>query len=304
MYYELVNEAAQDGSGTGEGYRVNKTGDLERSLLLTNPLLGNAEAHPQKPFASAADPRYQLLYRWIQEGYRYDGYCEDYCTTLEANCNDGTHTQYADHASCLSACGAMPYGAAGDATVDTAECRIFHAGAANNDDHCFHAGPSGGGICGGWCDALCRQTQASCTGDDAQFATTADCLAACGGYPTPRTVGDASGDTAQCRSYHVQAATTDATHCDHAGFTGADVCGAWCDVYCRDIQGYCTGGNQQFADAATCATACGGYATTGAVGDLTGNTVQCRLEHVKHALGDPGGHCGASGQASVAGACQ
>lgn len=303
MYDELTVEAAQDGSASGETRRINLQGYPEKSLLLTNPLAGNTEAHPMKPFANAADSRYQLLYRWISEGGQNDGYCEDYCGEVQTNCTDTAHAQYADQASCLRACGAMPRGATTDQTGDTAYCRLFHAGAANNDDHCFHAGPSGGGVCGGWCDALCRQTQASCTGDNAQFASTADCLAGCGEYPTTGAVGSTDGDTAQCRSYHVQAATTDATHCDHAGFSGANVCGAWCDVYCRDIQGYCTAGNQQFADAATCATACGGYATTGAVGDLTGNTVQCRLEHLKYAEAD-GSHCAHAGQASTAGACQ
>lgn len=303
VYDELVVEAAVDGSGANEDYRVNKNGYPERSLLLTNPLAGNTENHPQKPFASAADPRYQVLFRWVQEGYNNDGYCEDYCTTIEANCNDTAHEQYGgDHQACLSACGAMPRGATGDIDNDTLACRVYHAGAANNDDHCFHAGPSGGGVCGALQNALCRQLNQSCTGDNAQFANQGECEGLLGDAPAGATT-DTGVDSLYCRSYHMQVAVTDQTHCDHAGFTGGDACGDWCDTYCRTIQAYCTGANEQFADTGACQTACTAYATTGAVGDLTGNTVQCRLEHLKYAEGDAS-HCAHAGQASAAGACQ
>ena len=50
-----------------ETYRINETYP-ERSLVLTNPLFGNAEPHPVKIFSDTADPRYQLIFRWIAEG--------------------------------------------------------------------------------------------------------------------------------------------------------------------------------------------------------------------------------------------
>lgn len=306
MYAELTTEAANDGSGTGEDFRINMAGYPEKSLLLTNPLSGNSEDHPQKPFASAADPRYQLLYRWVQEGYENDGYCEDYCTEIQATCNGG-NAQYASEADCLAACGAMARGANGDTDVDTLECRLYHLTAAAGDaaGHCAHAGPSGGGFCGSWSTVLCRQVTQSCTGDNAQFASRGECDGLMSDVPATGAAGDLAGDTIQCRSAHMQVATGDQTHCDHAGFSGGNVCGNWCDVYCRDIQAYCTGAQEQYADAATCATACGGFATTGNVGDLTGNTVQCRLEHLKYADGAGAAtHCAHAGQASAAGACQ
>lgn len=306
MYNDLVVEAAVDGSGSGEGFRVNKAGYPERSLLLTNPLAGNTEAHPQKPFASAADPRYQLLYRWVQEGYTNDGYCEDYCTEINANCTGG-NVQYGTQEECLAACGAMPRGQDTDTTGDTLGCRNYHLGFTGGDPalHCAHAGPSGGGACGNWADVLCRQVTQSCTGDNKQFDSQGECSGLMSDVPATGAFGDLNGDTIQCRATHMQVATGDQAHCDHAGFSGANVCGNWCDVYCRDIQAYCTGGNQQYADAATCQTACGGFATTGNVGDLTGNTVQCRLEHLKYADGAGAAtHCPHAGQASAAGACQ
>lgn len=70
LWAELTQEAPQDNGATGEPYRINKQGQTGASLVLTNPLFGNAEPHPVKIFGGAADPRYQLIYRWIAEGYQ------------------------------------------------------------------------------------------------------------------------------------------------------------------------------------------------------------------------------------------
>jgi hypothetical protein len=303
IYNNLVTEAAQDGSGSGETTRINKAGHPEKSLLLTNPLQGNTEAHPLKTFASTADPRYQILYRWISEGYQNDGYCEDYCTQIEATCT-GTNAQYDTHAHCLSACGAMPRGADTDQAGDTLGCRNYHLTAAAADNsHCVHAGPSGGNYCGAWQEVLCRQHTQSCTGTYSEFASAGACANLMGDVPATGAFGDLSGDTLQCRATHMQVATGDQTHCPHAGFTGDDVCGTWCDTYCRDMQSYCgTQFTSDYTDAAGCQTACSGFAATGNIGDAAGNTVQCRLYHLSAAKADAT-HCVHAGQAST-GVCQ
>jgi hypothetical protein len=72
LYAELATEAAVDNGDSGEAYRINKNGQPESSLLLINPLFGHPEPHPVKIFSSNLDPRYQLIYRWIQEGYQLD----------------------------------------------------------------------------------------------------------------------------------------------------------------------------------------------------------------------------------------
>lgn len=307
MYNELVVEAAQDGSGANEDYRVNKTGYPERSLLLTNPLAGNTEAHPQKPFASAADPRYQVLFRWIQEGYNNDGYCEDYCTGILAACT-GTNEQYnADHQACLDACGAMPRGEDTDTEGDTLGCRNYHLGAAEGDPagHCDHAGPGGGGVCGTVETTLCRQITQICTGTNEQFDSQGQCVSLMKNI-TAGTIGDTDTASAWCRSYHVQAAQADAAgHCAHTGPSGGpDACGDWCDFYCQSILSICVPGtaNEQYADDAACQAACGGFATTGTMGDADGNTLQCRLYHLGVAAGsatDATAHCPHAGQAST-----
>ncbi|MBI4816965.1 MAG: hypothetical protein HY791_11945 [Deltaproteobacteria bacterium] len=69
LYAELTAEAPTDNGVTGEPYRINKQGYPERSLVLINPLAGNAEPHPVKLFGNNADPRYSTIYTWIQQGY-------------------------------------------------------------------------------------------------------------------------------------------------------------------------------------------------------------------------------------------
>lgn len=73
LYYALTQATATDNGATGEQYRINKTpNNAGYSLLLTNPLNGNIEPHPVKLFYGVEDPRYQLIYTWISEGYVND----------------------------------------------------------------------------------------------------------------------------------------------------------------------------------------------------------------------------------------
>ncbi len=72
LFDVIANTAPSDNGATGEPYRINKQGNAGYSLLLTNPLVGNAEPHPAKLFQGNQDPRYQTIYRWVQEGYFND----------------------------------------------------------------------------------------------------------------------------------------------------------------------------------------------------------------------------------------
>ncbi|MFW5920396.1 MAG: DUF4331 family protein, partial [Polyangiales bacterium] len=80
------------------------------------------------------------------------------------------------------------------------------------------------------CDRYCDAMEANCSGDNAQYDDRDDCMTYCmeSGWPVG-TEGETSGNTIECRIYHggVAAAMEDpATHCPHAGPTGADVCGS------------------------------------------------------------------------------
>ena len=73
LYEALVNTAPSDPGQYNEAYRINKAPNyVGRSLVLTKPLFGNNTEHPVKIFFDNTDPRYQLIYRWIAEGYRND----------------------------------------------------------------------------------------------------------------------------------------------------------------------------------------------------------------------------------------
>jgi hypothetical protein len=162
--------------------------------------------------------------------------CAAYCAKVEMNCtaSDGgtSHEQYASVSDCNTYCttaAAWPAGATGDQSGNTIGCRLYHAGAAAADPvtHCPHAGPTGGDVCGTWCDNYCQLMAKNCTGANAVY-TAAMCMSKCAMIPTSGNVNDTTGDSIQCRIYHLGAAATDPVlHCPHAQ-TMADLPGGPC----------------------------------------------------------------------------
>jgi len=80
-------------------------------------------------------------------------WCTVYCDLIQNACY-GSNAQYTSTAQCMDVCGNFSSGGApGDASGNTVQCRIYHAGVAGSDItnnahvHCPHAGPSGGGVC-------------------------------------------------------------------------------------------------------------------------------------------------------------
>jgi len=167
--------------------------------------------------------------------------CDHYCATIVEACVMGNQ-QYADVPSCLSVCASFPPGTLADQTGDTLGCRLYQLGFTDlaADTKCAHGGPSGGdlhgglgGICGDGCEAFCNLETLACTGPDEQYATVVECLAACADFPGPSSsddfdTGDSTGDTFNCRLYHLTAAATEpATHCIHTKpMAAGDPCSA------------------------------------------------------------------------------
>lgn len=237
-------------------------------------------------------------------------WCDVYCRTVQSACTGAT-AQYPNVVDCLTGCAAFGSdGRPGDLAGDTVQCRLTHAAAAASDaSHCAHAGRAGGGVCvrtsAGECEGYCQQVVDVCTGASAQYqGGTAQCETECADIPATGSANDLTGDTVQCRISHANAAEGDSSHCVHAGWYGGNACGGWCDVYCRIVMDACTGANAQYADIAGCVAACGGFGLGGTPGDLTGDTVQCRLSHARAAESDPAVHCAHAGAASPAGACR
>ena len=152
------------------------------------------------------------------------------------------------------------------------------------------------------CADYCAVVTTACTGEYAQYEDEAACLTYCetsAALPLG-TSDDTSGNTVGCRMYHAGVAATDTgdgsaagLHCPHAGPTGANVCGTWCDNYCHLAMGNCTDGDVLFESADACETVCAGYAADGEAGDAGGDSVQCRIYHLGVA-GTPDGasvHC-------------
>lgn len=80
------------------------------------------------------------------------------------------------------------------------------------------------------CDSYCAFEVATCTGENAQYADVADCMAQCTALAwAAGTVTDTTGNTIGCRVYHstvaAMSATNATTHCVHTGTTGGGVCG-------------------------------------------------------------------------------
>jgi hypothetical protein len=152
--------------------------------------------------------------------------CDNYCARVLANCT-GDAAQYADPDTCKKICAALPMGDAGDTASDTVACRFYHAGAPAKQSpgfHCSHAGPFGGGVCGTRCGAFCLLAGEQCPQAFAGDAGTCD--ASCGTAfafdPTPDAAespsGPTSGNSLNCREYHLVAAFGDpTTHCAHVG---------------------------------------------------------------------------------------
>jgi hypothetical protein len=152
--------------------------------------------------------------------------CATYCTSIQASCTT-EQGGYPDEATCLSVCGAAGWdvGTSADTSGNTLGCRTYHAGAAATDavTHCPHASLFGGGVCGDVISNYCDSIAHVCTGDNAP-TWTADCATDAAAYAAG-TPGDTSGDTLECRLYHLGVAHVDAdTHCGHAGPTGDGVC--------------------------------------------------------------------------------
>ena len=161
------------------------------------------------------------------------------------------------------------------------------------------------------CDEYCEPALESCpaSGPSRQYATKAQCLAACAHLP-PGQGGAIDGNSVACRAYHAGVAGQpgqDTVHCPHAGYSGAATCGSRCEAFCQVAVGHCKAPlPQPFASVSACLAACGQdggfrdfdpgapggeYPTTG----LTQNNLNCRQGRLWQALEDTdGGDAGAA----------
>lgn len=156
--------------------------------------------------------------------------CETYCALATTSCT-GDFQQYRSKAECLAICKLLPLGTAGDEDTSSVACRQHYAGSPARTDavsYCVAAGPFGGNVCGDRCTAFCQIALAACSPDagSAPYASYADCQTACADYayraPDAGDAGDAggetpfgptTGDSLNCRLFHLREAVMDATSC-------------------------------------------------------------------------------------------
>ena len=153
--------------------------------------------------------------------------CQAYCNTMEANCS-GEHLQYADMATCLAVCHALPAGSLGDANTNTIHCRLAEAKKAAGGEpefYCPFAGPGGGGECGDDCDGYCTLMMDLCTptstGGLYYYQSVGVCKQQCKAVPVDNTPYNptlhSAGNHFQCRLFHACSAVADPDyHCGHA----------------------------------------------------------------------------------------
>jgi len=157
------------------------------------------------------------------------GYCDDYCSSIEENCQDDLQ-QYSARAVCEGVCAALPEGNIDNPVGNTIACRMKNAteaGQIGGQTECSAAGPGTDGICGDNCDSFCLLFQSLCSVQfEQEFAGSLnDCRELCNTLPdlfdddgtTFSSSLTTQGNSVQCRLYHVSQAVLDAaTHCKHA----------------------------------------------------------------------------------------
>lgn len=161
--------------------------------------------------------------------------CEQYCTEIQANCT-GNLEIYPSMAVCLDTCATLPAGEPGDMTGNSVQCRLENAKLAKTtgepEFHCPAAGPGGtasgegdaGGtdVCGTNCEGFCTIMLQICPDE---YVSLTACRQDCDSLTDLGGFNDSiqSGDSVQCRLYHVGAATqATVPHCSHAA--GAAPC--------------------------------------------------------------------------------
>lgn len=158
---------------------------------------------------------------------------ESFCKENLATCT-ADNGQYTDEATCITVAKSFTAGTPGEKTGNTLECRVYHTTAAKTAAamHCGHSGllggdldptTAGGDLCGDGVEAFCKLAVATCKGVTGGYPDEATCAAEAKTFPKSTAqfsiTKDTTGNTFNCRAYHLMAATKDAAsatmHCPH-----------------------------------------------------------------------------------------
>jgi hypothetical protein len=155
--------------------------------------------------------------------------CASYCAGNLAACT-AANSQWGSMQNCMDTCSHWIMGTMGDTTGNTLACRVSHTMLAQTSPaaHCVHSGPTGGGQCGTTtCADFCPLENAICTNTYAANGANS-CASLCPGFGTTGQAfssADQSGNTIECRFYHLTEAASDpTTHCPHTAQNGGGIC--------------------------------------------------------------------------------
>jgi hypothetical protein len=221
-------------------------------------------------------------------------WCENYCHLALRNCT-GSLKLYDSESACMTACEDM----ADDGDIDTKEgdsvqCRINNLGLALAEPgfdavYCPRGARDGGDTCATLadCPTYCTEFLKNCSGGNNPYTNEQNCNNVCELYAKwPKgAVGSQSGNSVACRTYHSGLAglADPGTHCRHAGPSGGDTCGSWCDNYCQLAMANCTGQFALYPDLAACMDVCDDLPDDGAVQSENSDSVQCRMIFARQA---------------------
>ena len=152
------------------------------------------------------------------------------------------------------------------------------------------------------CATYCDQVMESCTGPHAQYSSGIECHQLCQ-HMAAGDAGDMENNTLACRQYYAgsPARTSAGDYCLAAGPFGGGVCGDRCSAFCSFTVEACSpdaGKDAPYESYSACQTACAGfsYVDGGADGGgeppdgpTSGNTLNCRLFHVRRSVGNGSG---------------
>ncbi len=163
------------------------------------------------------------------------------------------------------------------------------------------------------CAKYCDLVTENCSGDNAQYGSRDECLAVCGHLPLEQPVREPEAKTAAsvaCRQYWADnpSRTSPQAYCLAAGPFGGNACGDRCTAFCAIVLDACSpdGGSAPYASQPQCASACAEFSYRdagtdgggeGPSGPTTGNSLNCRLHHLRAAVFDQA-RCGDIGAES------
>ena len=245
--------------------------------------------------------------------------CQEYCDEAKRACHtdlSGNYVPggvlYLSDEACLATCSHLPLTGANKNSVACRTQQLAYTATGEDEArYCANAGPGGNGACGSNCENYCKLFAVACKDEFQKYAISAGaptdvdggvtvCVNKCLGLADTglfdsTQAGNYLGDTIQCRLVHTSAAMLDATHCAHAELKSSAKCFddpmtiPDCQKFCHLALTECAGYPVYESDA-QCQAVCHALAP-GHVGDLSENTVGCRMYHAYNSLIDAKSHC-------------